>query len=83
MKRNVIILYKNLSSKMKKAIEQQYPYGYEDKLIKYQNLSSGKSYNGLVLNYEDTTYLIKFNSEEAIDFDDDALNEINELNTET
>ena len=84
MKRNVIILYENLSPKIKKALETHYPYGFEDKTIKYQNLSTGKSYDGLVFNFEDTTYLIKFQLEGEIGFntEDDNLNEINNLNTE-
>ena len=84
MKRNIITIYENLSLELKKAIDLHFPYGYEDEIIRYLDQKTGKSYRGLVFNYKDTHYLIKFKMEQPIEFDDeiDEINKLKDTNTE-
>ena len=78
MKRNIIIHYNKLSDELKAALELSFPFGYDEKIINYQNVATGKGYRGLVFSYDNTTYLIKFELNN-IDISDDENNEIDEL----
>lgn len=90
MKRNVIILYEKLSPTIKAAIEMAHPYGVEDKIFRYQDLSTGKNYDGLSFEHEDINYLIKFQLDEGYSIlnydedeeDDDGMIELDEINDE-
>lgn len=84
MKRNIITLFEKLSPELKKAIDLHFPYGYEDEIINYLDQKTGKSCRGLVFNYQDTHYLIKFKIEEPFEFDDEIeeINKLKDTNTE-
>lgn len=76
MKKKVIKSYENLSPEIKAALIKEYPYGFEDKISSIQDVIKGGYFKGMIFDYEDVTYLIKFKNEaeysgEPLDEDED------------
>lgn len=81
VKRKVIKAFENLSPEVMAALNESYPYGFEDKIQSIQDVIKGGFFKGLIFDHDDVTYLIKFKNEEQItgfptedDSDDDDNN---------
>lgn len=57
-KKRVIVSYKNLSDELKEAIKRQYPYGYNENMIRVDK-GPGDFFYAIVLETEDISYLVK------------------------
>ena len=74
MTRKIIATYEKLSDEVKEAINTKYPDGIEDELKLITDVVKGGTFKGIIFDFNDTTYLIKFSVNtvlEHIDSDDD------------
>lgn len=74
MSRKIIATYEKLPNEVKEAINVKYPDGVEDELKTITDVIKGGSFKGIIFDFEDTTYLIKFSVNtviEHIDSDDE------------
>lgn len=72
--RKIIIAYEKLSDEVKDAINTKYPDGVDDELKSITDVVKGGTFKGIIFDFEDTTYLIRFSVNtviEHIDSDDD------------
>lgn len=74
MTRKIIATYEKLPAEVKEAINVKYPDGVEDELKLITDVVKGGTFKGIIFDFQDTTYLIKFSVNtviENIDSDDD------------
>ena len=57
-KRRVVVSYKNLSAELREEVRKKYPFGYTDHMIRIDK-GPGDFFYAIVLETEDTSYLIK------------------------
>lgn len=72
--RKIITAYEKLSDEVKDAINTKYPDGVDDELKSITDVIKGGTFKGIIFDYQDTTYLIRFSVNtviEHIDSDDD------------
>ena len=62
MSKRVITTYAKLNPILKKAIKEKYPDGVEDNLTVMKNVFKGYFFDGLVFDYDDTTYMIEWSA---------------------
>lgn len=73
-KKRVVTSYANLSPELLSALKERYPIGYTDYMIRIDK-PNGEFFYGVMLETEDTNYLVKVNvkiddkSEEDLDKD--------------
>lgn len=62
-KKRIIVDYKKISKEINQALEDAYPYGYEDSdIVKFVNLK-GETVSALSVETEDSIYLVKMHVE--------------------
>lgn len=61
-KKRVVTSYKNLSEELLKAFKESYPTGVQDRMIRIEK-SPGNFFYGVILDFEQTSYLIKLDVE--------------------
>lgn len=71
-KKRVVTSYKNLSEDLIDALKKKYPYGMQDHMIRVDK-SAGDFFYAVVLDTEDTSYLVKIDVkiDDSPDDDDD------------
>ena len=57
-KKRVVVSYKNLSPELQEEVKKQYPNGYTDQMLRIDK-GPGDFFYAIVLETEDTSYLIK------------------------
>ncbi len=57
-KKRVVISYKNLSEELQEEVKKRYPHGYTDQMLRIEK-GPGDFFYAIVLETEDTNYLIK------------------------
>lgn len=73
-KKRVVVSFENLSDELREALKARYPLGFADNMIRIDK-PNGEFFYGVVLEAEDTSYLIKLkvkidqNPEEEFDKD--------------
>lgn len=87
-KKRVVVSYKNLSAELREEVKKKYPNGYTDSMIRIDK-GPGDFFYAIVLETEDTSYLIKVDvkvDDREIDDDDknffddeDAIKENDEI----
>lgn len=58
IKKRVAISYKNLTPELQDEVKKKYPHGYTDQMIRVDK-GNGDFFYAIVLETEDTSYLIK------------------------
>ena len=75
MSKKIITTFLKLKPEVKKAIKEKYPDGVEEHLTSMKNIIKGYFFDGFILEFEDTTYMIEFKSTNPgniiLDDDDD------------
>lgn len=67
MTRKVIATYEKLSNEVKEAINIKYPDGVEDELKLITDVIKGGTFKGIIFDFQDVTYLIKFSVNTVIE----------------
>ena len=75
-KKRVAISYKNLSPELRDEVKKQYPNGYTDHMIRIDK-GPGDFFYAIVLETEDTSYLIKVDVKDF--FGDDEIKDDDEI----
>ncbi|MAX78612.1 MAG: hypothetical protein CL843_00350 [Crocinitomicaceae bacterium] len=57
-KKRSIIDFKNITEEILEAINKKYPYGWDDRIIKFKN-ASGETVSAIPIETEDANYLVK------------------------
>lgn len=81
MSKRVITTYAKLNPNLKKAIKEKYPDGVEDNLTVMKNVFKGYFFDGLVFDYDDTTYMIEWSAGSYIkkaEVEEEDFEEIND-----
>lgn len=77
--RKVIATYEKLPSEVKEAINVKYPDGVEDELKLITDVIKGGTFKGIIFDFGETTYLIKFSVNtviEHLDSEDDEDDDV-------
>ena len=75
VKRKVIKSFENLSEEVKTALFEAYPHGFDDKIKKMEDVIKGGYFQGMLFDYDEVTYLIKFTVEDQAAIMDDLFDE--------
>ncbi len=59
MRKNVIIEFDKLPVKLRKALDEKYPYGIDEELINVKQSNNSKEFRAVFLELDNVTYLIK------------------------
>lgn len=73
--KRVIKTFENLPLEVKEAIVNENPYGFEDKIKKMEDVIKGGFFNGMLYQYNDTAYLIKFQEGSPASYMDDLYDD--------
>jgi hypothetical protein len=60
--KKIMTSYEKISDKVKSALIEKYPDGFEDKIVTHQDLIRGGTFKGILFEMDDASYLIKFQS---------------------
>lgn len=80
-KKRVVVSYKNLSAELREEVKKKYPNGYTDSMIRIDK-GPGDFFYAIVLETEDTSYLIKVDvkvDDREIDDDKDFFGDEDEI----
>ncbi|HJB85607.1 MAG TPA: hypothetical protein IAA13_08940 [Candidatus Alistipes merdigallinarum] len=80
-KKRVVVSYKNLSAELREEVKKKYPNGYTDNMIRIDK-GPGDFFYAIVLETEDTSYLIKVDvkvDDREIDDDKDFFGDEDEI----
>ncbi len=71
-KKRVVVSYKNLSPELQEEVKKKYPNGYTDQMLRIDK-GPGDFFYAIVLETEDTSYLIKVDVkiDDTLDEEDD------------
>lgn len=58
VKKRVIVSFKNLKPDVLEALKEEYPYGYEDQIMKIDK-GNGDFFYAIKLDYQGTRYMVK------------------------
>lgn len=69
-KRRVVISYHNLSPELQQELRKKYPYGFQEAMMRIDK-APGDFFYAVVLETEDTSYLVKIDVKVDGELDDD------------
>lgn len=83
MEKRVLTKYGKLPLEVKKALKNDYPFGFENILTTIKMIANGESVSALVYSYNDTQYLIKYTRKKKVDSKNENSDELDDIDNDS